>query len=651
MKVLCLKSGQSALFDHLFRIVGTSIALRHGKNDVSAFERVMAMEAPKKIVDQSKPSRVIDAYHYFIDNVNPEKLNITVINANAQFVRIDLLQDEDEQQIFDTINSLGVNLTTSELLKNYFFSRENVTEYENRWANVFEKDDETKQYWDTEIEAGRIKRAMIDIFFDAYFQIFIQNKSFNISNEDKIIYARLDNLAQSYQHFINTYCGGNREVVLSQMKDYAMCFMRSFQPEQCNMSIPGSFGIERMNIVIFGLKNTTLIPYVLYLAKNVTDEDELNRIYGILESYIMRRIVVHATTKNYNNLFTSLILNNVVTADSLLQKLKESNDSTTYIPGKEELRRGFEYSKLINLQSKGVIYMIESSIRPSGSSTALLGFEQYSLEHLMPKKWRNHWEACSNDEEARNRDSKILTLGNLAIITQSLNASIQDAPWAMKKTGKGAKPGLNVCASGLVTLFDTLSLDKWDVQSISTRANWLFQKAEEIWNLGDLPEANTSYATPGADEQGDNETGLSEDEILKKGIARVASFVNQDLVSIRGRSYKTPDSKKGFVFAYSNGRLEGQRWKYWYRYQSKMMIHIAACDEKYLVLICVHSDEIYILPMAYFEEAKTSMNFTSDENDEPKYWHVVLYKNELGKMIHLLSRPTLREVDITRYCI
>lgn len=60
-----------------------------------------------------------------MDNVNPEKLNITFINANAQFVRIDLLQDEDEQQIFDTINSLGVNLTTSELLKNYFFSREN----------------------------------------------------------------------------------------------------------------------------------------------------------------------------------------------------------------------------------------------------------------------------------------------------------------------------------------------------------------------------------------------------------------------------------------------------------------------------------------------------------------------------------------------
>ena len=32
------------------------------------------------------------------------------IMTNTQFVKIDLDEDEDEQQIFDTINSLGVNL-------------------------------------------------------------------------------------------------------------------------------------------------------------------------------------------------------------------------------------------------------------------------------------------------------------------------------------------------------------------------------------------------------------------------------------------------------------------------------------------------------------------------------------------------------------
>ena len=80
-----------------------------------------------------------------------------------------------------------------------------------------------------------------------------------------------------------------------------------------------------------------------------------------------------------------------------------------------------------------------------------------------------------------------------------------------------------------------------------------------------------------------------------------------------------------------------------------MMVNIADCEEKYLALFCVANDEIYVLPMEYLEQAKASMNFTSDENDEPKYWHVVLYKSETGKMIHLLSRPTLREVDIAHY--
>lgn len=484
LKVLCLKLGQSVMFDFQFRILGKTIALRHGKNDVDAFETVMALTSAKKIDNTISRSRIIEAYNYFVEHIDESKLDIMTVIMNAQFVRIDLDADEDEQEIFNTINSLGVNLTTSELLKNYFFSRDTVSEYEAKWESVFEKDDDTKAYWDTEIETGRMKRAMIDIFFDAFFQIFIQDKRYNIGNEDKIMYARVNSLAKSYQHFVDHYCGGDKNVVLSQMKEYACCFMDTFRPNVCGMSVSGTFGIERLNIVIFGLKTSTLIPYVLYLAKNVPDANERNRIYGILESYIMRRMVVHVTTKNYNNLFASLVLNEVLDSDSLLEKLKSTNDSTTYIPTDEEVREGFQQSKLTNLQTKGILYLIESRIRPVNSATGLLGFDQYSLEHLMPKKWRNHWEACPSGDLARERDSKLLTLGNLAIIPQALNASIRDADWMNKRTGKGeAKPGLDVCASGLSTMEDVLSENEWNERKIEQRADWLSQKAQELWKI------------------------------------------------------------------------------------------------------------------------------------------------------------------------
>ena len=353
----------------------------------------------------------------------------------------------------------------------------------NEWASVFEKNEETKNYWDTEIEAGRVKRALIDIFFDAYFQMFTQNREYPITAEDRIMYNRLDRLALSYQHFVNTYCNGNKNVILNELKQYAKCFYENFRPEYCDMSLPGVSCIERMNIIIFGLKTTTLIPYILYLSRNIENQEILNKMYGILESFFMRRMVVHASTKNYNRLVNSLILNGIKDPDHLKALLTKDFDATTYFPGDEELLKGFKESRLTNLQTRGIIYLIESYIRPSNTATTLLGFQGYSLEHLMPKKWRNHWDGCDNPEMERARDIKLLTLGNIAIIPQSLNASIRDARWKIKLSGKGRKAGLKECAAGLSTMYEVLQKKSWTEEDIMCRAEWMFEHARSLWRI------------------------------------------------------------------------------------------------------------------------------------------------------------------------
>ena len=101
----------------------------------------------------------------------------------------------------------------------------------------------------------------------------------------------------------------------------------------------------------------------------------------------------------------------------------------------------------------------------------------------MPKKWRNHWPACSSEESAKKRDSILLTMGNLAIIPQSLNASIRDAEWEIKKKGKGNKPGLTICASGLYTFHGVLDKTVWSEEEIAERADWLCEQSEKIWKL------------------------------------------------------------------------------------------------------------------------------------------------------------------------
>ena len=143
--------------------------------DEEAFDRAINQDKPIEIQDYKTKSSIIDAFNYFIRNIKPDNYSRIKINQNLQFVCIDLDEDEDEQQVFDTINSLGVRLTTAELLKNYFYSKEDIKLYKKNWVGVFEKDDDTRAYWNQEFETGRIIRSMIDVFFDSYFQLFVQN--------------------------------------------------------------------------------------------------------------------------------------------------------------------------------------------------------------------------------------------------------------------------------------------------------------------------------------------------------------------------------------------------------------------------------------------------------------------------------------------
>ncbi len=476
-KALCMKLGAQNLFERDFVLETGDIALRHGRYDQEAFNAVTSSKVASPI-DGS--SNIVRAYNYFLTNIDVDRVDRNTIKSNVQFVCIDLTEGEDEQQIFDTINSLGVRLTTAELLKNYFFNRENEDAFAEGWENVFEPSSEKKAYWEQEIVTGRIKRTLIDLFFDAFLQILVQDKSHGVTTEDKLYYSRTSNLFQSYKDFISRYCNGDKGVVLEKMRPYAKVFESTFDPGYCDEAIPPTPCLERMNVLIFGLKNSTLIPYMLYIRKNVCSAIEESKIYAVLESYIVRRMLVQATTKNYNRLFTSLILNEVLEADNLRTFLEADGEATTYMPSDSEVHRAFFESRLYNLQSKGVLYLLESAIRPSMSSTALLGFNQYSLEHMMPKKWRNNW-GMLDAEKASVRDKALLTLGNLAIITHSLNASIRDASWDVKKSGKNGKDGLALCTAGLVTMHNVLEKESWAESDIAERAEWLYEKALKVW--------------------------------------------------------------------------------------------------------------------------------------------------------------------------
>lgn len=480
-KVLSLKTG-NPYFSNLFRLPmkNNEIALLHNHNDIAAFNEILDLETED---DLAGDDNITNAYTYFSKEIKIDKLNFQNILTNVMFVGIDLGVDEDEQQIFDTINSLGVKLTTAELLKNYFFDRNDIQFYKDNWLNIFESNKDEKDFWDTEIVAGRSRRYFIDIFFYSFLQIKVQDKMINVSAEDKDEFSKLDGLFDSYKHFIRKY-NIDRLELISEIKDYAKVFRNNFDHEVVEGELSDVDSIERINAIIFGLENTTLIPYVLFVLKNVKDQKERNEIFDYLEAYIMRRMVCHATTKNYNQLFGErLIGNSIISKDDLKNYIEKQADKTNYMPSDIELKDSFHNSKLINKQAAGILYFIESKIRNrTKHSTALLGLNRYSLEHIMPKKWENNWNSIENAQEKINRNRTLLTLGNLTIITGALNSSIRDNNWNVKRIGKAGKPGLTHYASGLDTFSSYLLLSEWNEETILHRADFLYDQGLRIWS-------------------------------------------------------------------------------------------------------------------------------------------------------------------------
>ena len=480
-KVLSLKSGDNYEFNRMFKLRDL-IAIQHNHNDIEAYELVMNLNELKELAGTDN---ITQAYTYFKVNLNADKLDINNILAKILFVGIDLDENEDEQQIFDTINSLGVKLTTAELLKNYFFNRDEISTYTTYWKNVFENDEETKNYWDREITAGRLKREFIDLFFFSYLQIKIQDKNLNVKTEDKIEFSKVEQLFESYKKFIKDYLNNDKKSILSEIKDYALLFQENFDYDIIESDLTNNSGIERINAIIFGLDTSTLIPYVLFVLKNVSNDNNRNELFDFLETYIMRRMVAHANTKNYNQLFTDRLINNEILSKSkFLEFLEGQSDKVNFLPSDDELKIGFESSYLINKQSAGILYFIETKIRNRQlQSTQLLGINKYSLEHLMPKKWENNWGKLSSQEDKIKRNRKLLTLGNLTIITQALNSTIRDANWTVKLKGKADKKGLNTYSAGLETISSYFSLDEWNEQIIEQRAEFLYEKAKDIWKV------------------------------------------------------------------------------------------------------------------------------------------------------------------------
>ncbi|HSW29424.1 MAG TPA: DUF262 domain-containing HNH endonuclease family protein [Longimicrobiales bacterium] len=474
-RVLCDARKQAELFGQVFFNLAGQVTLRHNRNDIEVFEAALGGTLNKVVRERAAGNLVLGAFDYFRSRAKElAHLDPMDLINHVYFVGIDLGQDEDEQQIFDTINSLGVDLTTAELLKNELFDRSDLHLFETTWLPAFETDEGRRQYWSMPVTAGRLRRQNIDLFL----------QSFLVTQPGVPDEMRVGALFSEYKKHLQQRVD-DRATFIRGLTAAGDTYRSAVDPESLNDPLDPSDAEGRMNLLVFGLQMTTVLPYFLHVMRTVGDAKERASMLRLVESFVMRRLIAGETNKHYNRFFVQLARADVNTAAGLVRRLREAEDPGAQLPSDDAVRRGFQETNLTNQQARVVLYLIEASIRDEERhTTTLAGYPHYTLEHVMPKKWRNHWDSVPEDRvDLRNKTLR--KLGNLTLLSSALNREIRDSGWRQKKEGTKKRPGLMRYGTGLEIFDEDLKEEAWTEEQIVARGNRLASAAigPRVWPL------------------------------------------------------------------------------------------------------------------------------------------------------------------------
>ncbi|WP_456377868.1 DUF262 domain-containing protein [Lutibacter sp.] len=455
--------------------------------------------------EAKKRYRMLSAYLFFYEKLEntiqdaPEPLEVIIpkllltLKRDFQFVEINLDQNDDPQMIFETMNGRGASLTETDLIRNYIFMR--VDKDELDLDGVYEK------YWDEFDDAYSLfkwhDKTSRGRYFNSFLQFFIIDYlTLKLSND-----IRHDQVFYQYKFYIvNKSSFQNIEEELKELNRFSNIFKKIVAPNK-NTAL-GKFASRLKDMGI-----TTIYPLLLAIEGDA-DIIRLDKeiMYTTLDSYITRRFLCGYTTKNYNNVFLDFIkhLDKNKSAIAFLEFLKsktgESNLWPTDIIVKEKLihRPIYKEEKGKSKSLCNILLEIEKDKRGKKQEKVEFTNEGLTIEHLLPQKWYENWpleekyiskeefeiavHAVMTEEDTEgvyhkieNRNKALHHLGNLTILTDSLNPSVSNDSFKVKKAEIAKHSTLK-----LNTYF--IDLENWNEIEIEKRTNYLIESILDLWS-------------------------------------------------------------------------------------------------------------------------------------------------------------------------
>lgn len=439
------------------------LKLKPVEEDMEAFVDLVESKESKR------DSKIIANYELLLELINDSNYSCKDIYnalASVQIVYISLDKNskaENPQLIFESLNSTGLSLTESDLIRNFVLMS---LDYENQ-TRLY------KLYW-TKLE-GLLTNARISEFIRDYLTM-------------KTGYT--PNIKKVYMTFKKYYINNNfsSEEILKDLLRYARYYHWFININSKDEEID-----EKLWNIDF-LKSTVVYPYLLslfddYYEKKTITREHMIETLSIIISYLYRRNICNIPTNALNKVFGSMAktvidLKNSGKShlDSVIDYLM-AKDGSSIFPRDEQFKRDFIE---IDIYNRGkqlalfTLYNIEKALHKE-----IVEHNELTIEHIMPQTLTPIWRIDLGKDGDETYKLYKDTVGNLTIT--KYNSELSNSSFDDKK---GIYSNSNIRITREISNYE-----KWNKLSIIDRGNRLFKIAKKIWalpqdNYANLNETN-----------------------------------------------------------------------------------------------------------------------------------------------------------------
>ena len=422
-------------------------------------------------------SNVIENYNFFKGIINPENYTVILNGLNRLiFVEISLERDKDDpQRIFESLNSTGLDLSQSDLIRNFILMdlepKDQSKVFDQIWNPIEENTfDLTKQ------------KSMVSDYIRDY--LTLKNKK--IPNKSKVYleFKRLysDKKGEAYQ------------TELENIKSLSIQYKKLINP-----SIVADAKLRKELQYIARLEINVAYPFLLQVfedAENgILEFEDFIKILKLIQSYTWRRFIVGLPTNALNKIFMTLY--SEVDIDDYYESVAIAlikKKGSGKFPTNEDIKTALQDKDLYNTQSKNRNYLFELLENYNNREYVNTSIEDITIEHIFPQNPDDNWNGDLSREDYYDfKEKRLNTIGNLTL--SGNNGALSNKSFRAKKemNNNGGEQGYNYSRLWLNEYLKRI--EKWDLAAYEERSSLIYARFLQIWEYPEVEIPITENGT------------------------------------------------------------------------------------------------------------------------------------------------------------